>query len=130
MTRQERLDLYREFLDQEGFRPTIDKDGDLMFKVEGRTYFVFADADDAQFFRLVFPNFWSIEDEDERARAYVAAHDATAQTKVAKVFVVKDDTWASLELFCDPPETVRTVLPRGLSAVQSAVDTFAQIMRA
>ena len=130
MTRQERLDLYREFLDQEGFRPTIDEDGDLMFKVEGKTYFVFVDGTDTQFFRLVFPSFWSIENEEERAKAYVAAHDATAQTKVAKVFVVKNDTWASLELFCDPPETVRTVLTRGLSAVQSAVDTFARIMRA
>ena len=130
MTRQERLDLYREFLDQEGFRPSIDGDGDLVFKIEGKTYFVFADPNDAPFFRLVFPSFWSIENEDERAKAYVAAHDATAQTKVAKVFVVEDDTWASLELFCDPPETVRPVLLRGLSAVQSAVDTFAQIMRA
>jgi hypothetical protein len=130
MTRQERLDLYHDFLDHEGYRPAIDKDGDLMFKIEGKTYFVFVDEDDEEFFRLVFPNFWSIEDEDERARAYVAAHDATAQTKVAKVFVVKDDTWATLELFCDPPETVKAVLPRGLLAVQSAVDTFAQIMRA
>lgn len=130
MTRQERLDLYHEILEQEGYRPTIDKDGDLMFKIEGKTYFVFAEEDDAEFFRLVFPNFWAIENEDERARAYVAAHDATAQTKVAKVFVVNDDTWACLELFCDPPETVKTVLTRGIAAVQAAVDTFAQIMRA
>jgi len=130
MTRQERMDLYHEFLEEEGYRPSIDKDGDLMFKIESQTYFVIVEEDDAEFFRLVYPNFWSIENEDERARAYVAAHDATAKTKVAKVFVVNDDTWASLELFCNPPETVKTVLPRGVSSVQTAVDTFTQIMRA
>ena len=51
------------------------------------------------FFRLVFPNFWEIESDGERAQALGAAQEATADTKVAKVFLVKDNVWASVELF-------------------------------
>jgi hypothetical protein len=126
---EQRRELYREYLVGEGFTASRDDDGDIHFKFEGKNYYVIVDDTDEEFFRLIYPNFWSIEDEDERARAYVAAHDASARTKVAKVYVRKDDTWAAVEMFCAPPEVFRAVFPRSLSALQSAVQTFVEIMR-
>ena len=61
-------ELYMDFLSGEGYRPTIDNDGDVVFKVEGGLYYIDVDADDAVYFRVVYPNFWSIENPDEIRR--------------------------------------------------------------
>ena len=82
------------------------------------------DENDEQFYRLVVPNFWTIESDEERERVIRAAMQASAKTKVAKIFPVKDDTWASVELFLSGPEEFGGVFARSLSALQSAVRTF------
>lgn len=117
-------EMIMEYLREEGYLPKLDEDGDIVFKCEGRTYYVILDGSDEQFFRLVFPNFWSITDEDERARVETAAQVATAKTKVAKVFPVKDDTWASVELFLPSAEAFNAVFSRSMSALRAAVQTF------
>lgn len=128
MSKAERISVILEHIRTEGYVPTIDDDGDILFKAEGRSYFVILDENDEQFYRLAFPNFWSIDDEDERERVIHAASHATTKTKVAKIFPVKDDTWASVELFLSGPEEFNGVFVRSLSALQSAVRTFREAM--
>jgi hypothetical protein len=128
MTKNERAELYQTFIKEEGYVPKIDDDGDIVFKYEGRGYIIILD-DDEEYFRLVFPNFWSIETEDERTKVMVAALNTTSKTKVAKVFPVRDNVWASVELFCSPPESFRSVFNRSMSALQSSVDIFVENMR-
>jgi hypothetical protein len=129
MTKQERAEMYREYLTEEGYAPKIDDDGDVVFKFEGRGYFLAVDEEDEAFFRLVFPNFWSIESDYEREKVASAALRATAMTKVAKVFPVRDDTWASIEMFCSPPEVFKTVFRRSLTALQAGVENFREAMQ-
>jgi len=129
LKKEELAALYRDFLDGEGYRPQIDGDGDVAFKHEGGNYVIIIDDDDDEFFRLVYPGFWEIENEPERAKVAQAALHATAQTKVAKVFPVRDNTWASIEMFCSPPETVKTVFRRCLSALRAGVEKFKTAMR-
>lgn len=125
----ERTQMYSEFLRKEGYAPQLDSDGDILFKMEGRTYLIIVDRDDEEFFRIVFPNFWSIENEKERRQVHEAALHATAQTKVAKVFPVRDDVWASVELFCSPPDSFKPVFRRSMSALAAAIATFVSKMR-
>ena len=127
-SREELQELYLEYLKIEGYVPKIDDDGDVMFKAEGRTYFIDVNEKDPQFFRLVFPFFWKIEDEEERTRAFQAANHANLETKVAKVFVVNDDTWASVELFVEKPEDFQPVFTRSLASIRASVDVFAAKM--
>jgi hypothetical protein len=121
-------EIILEYLREEGYLPKLDEDGDIVFKCEGRTYYVILDGNDEQFFRLVFPNFWSISDEEERARVMSAAQAATAKTKVAKIFPVKDDTWASVELFLPSAEAFNAVFSRSMSALRAAVQTFREVI--
>jgi hypothetical protein len=121
--------VYLEYLRENGYRPWVDGDGDVVFKYEGKTFLIFVDEDDLSFFRLVFPNFWPIEDEAERVRAWQAATEATASTKVAKVFLVEDDVWASAELFVGEPSDFEAVFSRCVDAVVAGVNTFATHMR-
>lgn len=80
------------------------------------------------FFRLVYPGFWPIESQAERIKVEKAALEATGGTKVAKVFTVDDNVWATLELFCASPEAVKPVFSRALSALRSAVNRFREEM--
>ena len=123
-------ETYSDFLTTEGYRPTQDGDGDLIFKKEGRTYLIICDDEDRMFFRLVFPNFWSIDSDAERLQALSAAQESTADTKVAKVFLVRDNVWASVELFVADPAAVAPVFERSMGALESAVNRFASAMRA
>lgn len=130
MDKKERAKLYEDFLLKEGYTPTIDQDGDVIFRAEGRTYAILIDERDEEFFRIVFPNFWPIESKQERLKVEQAALQATAETKVAKVFPVRDNVWASIEMFCSPPEVFKTVFARSMSALRAAVGSFAEKMAA
>jgi len=129
MTRSERAQAYMNILTEEGYRPSLDEDGDVVFKKEGRSYLILIDENDPRFFRLVFPNFWPIESELERARVVQAASATTGKIKVAKVFVVRDDVWATVELFVETPDSAKAVFERSMSVLTEAVDTFAEQMR-
>lgn len=100
----------------------------MIFKAEGRTYAILIDERDREFFRLVFPNFWPIESKQKRVEVEQAALQATAKTKVTKIFPVRNNVWASIEMFCSPPEVFRPVFTRSRSALRAAVGTFAEKM--
>lgn len=129
MTKEERQLAVESFLREEGYAPQRDSDGDVAFKYEGRAYVVVVDEADPMFFRLIFPNFWSIDSEEERAQVAEAALEACRSTKVAKVFPVSDNTWASVELFVEPYDNYRAVFFRSLGALQAATQTFLTTMR-
>ena len=121
--------VINEYLRNEGYTPKTDSDGDIVFKHEGNTYIVIFDKDDKDFIRLVYPNFWSIESQDERVIAESAAARATGGTKVAKVFLVKDNTWAAVEIFTTDVNSVIPVFIRCIRAIRTAVKTFVAEMK-
>jgi hypothetical protein len=127
--KKKKLDLYSNYLRSEGYVPEVDKDGDLVFKVEGGTYVLFTHEDDPEYFFILFPSFWPIESEKERSEAYVAANLATAKTKVAKVYVLGDNVSASVELLFGDPEQFKPIFRRALSMLRGAVGMFAEKMK-
>lgn len=128
MNRTERAEAFRRFLSDEGFRPTLDEDGDVVFKVEGYMYYISVEEDD-QFFRLIFPNFWPVESDAERERAERAALTVTAHMKVVKVLPTARGVLATVEMFCVAPEAVYPVFQRCVQAIQGAVRAFMDEMR-
>jgi hypothetical protein len=116
---------YLTFLAAEGYRPRIDANGNVAFKYEGRSYVIRIDEKDATYFCLSYPNFWRIESEAELSRVKEAALAVSAEYKVVKIFPVGDaDTWATIELFCSPPETFTAVFDRCLKALRNGVKEF------
>jgi hypothetical protein len=130
MSKTERVAVIRDYLSNEGYAPQVDDDGDLLFKCEGGSYFIIIDEQDGEFYRLCYPNFWSIDNEPERAQVVKAAQAATGKTKVAKVFTVRDNTWASIELFLGSADQMNVVFKRSMSALQTAVRNFREAMSA
>ena len=121
--------MYMDYLVEEGFRPEIDGDGDVHFKKEGRSYYIIVNETDLEYFRLIFPSYWKIEDENERMRVLVAAEVANRTSKVAKTFIVGDSVTSCAELFVAEPEQFRHVFNRALAALEHGVSTFAGKMK-
>lgn len=125
-------DRLMEFLAAEGYRPSLDTDGDILFKFEGGHYLIRLDPADEQYASISFPNFWSIETAEEGTRALRAANCATMLTKVAKVVVVEDqdEVWSEADLFVECPEQLEALLGRALDAIKAGVAKFTALMRA
>jgi hypothetical protein len=121
--------LYVETLAEEGYRPKLDDDGDIVFKSEGRTLYIRMYPDDTEYMQLVLPNFWKIESEEEREMALIAANHATRVTKVAKVFVTKANTCASIEMFLPEPSLFGKILNRSVVALRNGAEHFAEKMQ-
>lgn len=121
--------VFGEMLLSLGYRYESDGDGDLVFMREGRTYVLLAHEEDRQFVSILFPNFWPIENERERSAAYVAACEATANTKGAKVYPVRDNMFASREMLVSEPEQLDLVFERGMSMLQAVVRNFVEEMQ-
>lgn len=123
-TKRQLQEMYVNHLMGEGYRPDINESGFVSFKVEGKFYVIPIDEDDPEYFNLIFPNFWSIDDEEERAHAMVAANETTASMKVAKVVIHGDSIWACIEMYVSPPEQFTAVFARSLRTLQAGVQHF------
>ena len=129
LSEQQLQELYMTYLKSEGYQPSIDGDGDVKFKVEGKSYYIIVSEKDLQFFQIMYPAFWKVEDLAERQKVLLAAHHATSSTKCAKVIMVKDHAWATVEIFVESPEDFKKVFARSMSALRAGVDNFVEKMR-
>ena len=121
--------MYMEYLKSEGYPAELDDDGDVLFKFEGNTYFIQIDPEDTEFFRIVLPNFWPVKDDAERNKVLEAMNYANAESKTAKVFIVRDNVWVSIEIFVATPEDFRSIFKRSMSALQYGVYNFVMKMK-
>ena len=113
-----------EFLRDEGFRPEVERDDVMQFRLEGGTYVVTFDREDLPYVRLIYPNFWRIGEELEREHAVSAADAANRRIKVAKVFTSNDNVSASIELFLPDAGQFPKIFERALSALRAIVAEF------
>ncbi|MHB1047528.1 MAG: T3SS (YopN, CesT) and YbjN peptide-binding chaperone 1 [Thermoanaerobaculia bacterium] len=118
------------FLDAEGFRPEIDEDGDVRFRHEGRTLYLFRDGKDAEYFRVALPGAWECESPEEESRALAAVNSVNRDLKTVKCVLVDGVVWVSVEQFFDPPEAFRPVFTRLLDVIGSAAWHVRERMRA
>jgi len=121
--------MYMDYLEEEGYKPEIDSDGDVQFKSEGKTYFINVLEDDPMYFRVVLANIWPIESEEERQQVLVAVDYSNAKAKVTKSYMVKDNVWVGIEIFLPKPEDFTAVFSRCMSALNNGTAHFVTRMR-
>lgn len=130
LTKSQLAETWVNFLTAEGYPCDIDGDGDVKFKCEGGTYFIMFDEQDPSYFRLIFPGFWPINHEMDRPKVLQACDYATATTKVVKVYTVRDNVWAAIELLAENPDQVKPMFSRMIRMIRAAVSTFAEKAKA
>jgi len=121
---------FLDFLANDGFRPSINSDGEIMFHFEGKICYLQTAADDAEYMRIIIVNFRQAADADDLARVTAAAQESTAGTKVVKIFTLDGDTWCVAEFLLPEPARFTDVFPRTLSAMRAALRTFEKSLAA
>jgi hypothetical protein len=122
--------FYEKFLREEGFLPRIDEDGDVIFKFEGRTLFISVQESDAQYFRIVMPSFWEIDDEAELIQALRAANEINRKIKVATIVIQGDkDVSSNAEMFIEREPDLEQFFLRTVKVLVQAASDFSDLMR-
>jgi len=128
MSLEDLQNMYMEALAVEGFRPEIDEDGDILFRVIGTNYYIIINENEPQFFQI-YTGFWL--DNMTMEDAYELVNFANRRSYVAKISLsTREDTPERLivsitaELLVDSPEDFKLVLTRALSLVSNAKNIF------
>jgi hypothetical protein len=116
--------LLIDHMTKEGYRPSSNADGEIIFHFEGKICYLQTDEKDHDAIRIVIINFHPFATKADRAKATAAAQEATASTKVVKMFTLDDDTWCAAELLMPEPERFTEIFNRTLSAIRAALLAF------
>ncbi|MDR0402612.1 MAG: YbjN domain-containing protein [Treponema sp.] len=126
MTKPQLQAMYTSYLREQGYQPEVDSDGDVVFKAEGRTFWIDVDDTDLQSFRIVYSNFWEIESLPEKEKVYEVANYINRTTKVAKVYVNsrEDDVSMDANIFIENPEDFKTHFRRMIDLLLFEIREF------
>ena len=120
--------LYMDYLREEGYRPELDKDGDVVFKHERVTFIIFANEDDEQYFKMMIPYFWELESAEETDRAVRVMMRLNREYKAAKFCETGEDVSLFVECFYETADGFKTVFARYVDLLSSALREFRQLM--
>ncbi|PJJ19143.1 hypothetical protein SAMN05216517_102380 [Janthinobacterium sp. OK676] len=117
-------------LQADGYQAQIDSDGDIVFRFEGMGYVLCFDADDAQFGKLLLPNVWSIDTQEELLRVHAALDEVNRRIKLVKGHVQRGQVWFCIEMLLLEQQHWTHFLARATRAIAHAATLFASEMRA
>ncbi|MDR0599456.1 MAG: YbjN domain-containing protein [Treponema sp.] len=126
VSKKQLQDMYVMYLRDEGYRPSVDSDGDVVFKAEGLNFYIDVDDEDLESFRVVLPKFWELESPEERIRAYEVANYINRTTKVAKVFIIssEDDVSMDANIYIGKPDDFKLHFRRMINLLIAELREF------
>ncbi|VVE15489.1 hypothetical protein PPN31114_02877 [Pandoraea pneumonica] len=127
---QDHIQTLLDHLQREGFSAHLDEDGDIAFKREGLQYVLCFDESDPGYGKLLLPNVYQIETQDELHRALVAMDEINRQMKVVKIYTVRDHVWLTVELWFEDQTCWCPLLARSMRALSHALTKFAEAVNA
>jgi hypothetical protein len=118
MSKEQLQQMYMDYLQQNGYQPFIDSDGDVDFKAQGFNFYISVDEGDIESFRIVFPAFWEIESDDERIKASDAISYANRTTKVARIYIERnDDVYIDANILLSKPDDFKNHFERMIDLI-------------
>lgn len=126
-------ELYLTYLKDEGYRGEVDEGGDIQFKYEGRWYYILIEEDDEYCCCMLFPDFWEIETEEEKAQAVVVADAINREYKYGKLFTDEDDDgnmtiFAQVSSFLNDLNDFKAFFTKMLDVLQQMSEDFVRAM--
>ena len=120
--------LYQRVLEEEGYRFTVDEDGDFSLRREGKWLVLFVD-DDPVYFRLSAPNLFECKSEAQVDLALVVANEMNRAYKVVKFVVVDGWVWGNVEMYLQPLDVFRATFDRCADLLCETASEFCRRMR-
>lgn len=122
-------DKYVSFLTEKGYSPEVDTDGDIKFTYEDRTFYITIDMKDKKFFRIAKLGNLELDSESQIAKAINLCHQVTRDTKVAKVYWLKNVIWASSELLLEDQDDFKSIFDRVVKLTEDAYLKFVELWK-
>ena len=116
-------ELVKDWLLNEGYKFEVDEDGDIRFKYQGKAFYCTGDSNDEQFFRIIMPGIYQLE--DNRVKVLEAINTVCREMKVLKAFLVDDKLWLSIEMFVDSSPEVDDFIERCLNILTAGFERIA-----
>lgn len=122
------------FLNQQGFHPNMDEEGDIQFEFDGHPWFIHPDEEDPHLLKI-FTFAWQSEpdvEEDEDQELMLAlqvANICSAKHDAVKVIALPDRLIVvSAEQIYDPFETYKSTFLRLLNSLKNCTEDVQQLM--
>lgn len=119
-------DRIKEYLTEEGYAPRVDEDGDLTYKIEGSSYYIFVDwEEDNRDYYITVARFL-YTDETGLGKAAYACNRISREYKIVQCYYrTHEDSdrisyTVSASCFADSAGEFLHVYPRLLSCVKAA----------
>jgi hypothetical protein len=119
--------IYLDFLTEQGFAPKMNND-DIIFKFEGQTYIISIDSNDDNYFRLILPNFWEVENDKDMNHALRVCNEVNSSIKGANTIIVNNNVWATAECFTENNPNPNDFFIRTLRTVKDASKRYTKKM--
>lgn len=126
LTQKPLQDQYVSYLNDKGYSPEIDKDGDIMFSYNDKRYYITLDLKDPQFFRVARLANLKLSTPTNITKAKEICHDLTRNLKVTKVYWSNGQLWCSSEQYLANSEDYKDIFDRTLRLTESAYNQFAK----
>ena len=126
-----RQNIYMEFLRQEGYQPTIDEDGDIAFRREGRTYYIIISKNDPTLIYFTLFGLRTVSSESDRVRFANAVGVANRRVKVAKMYLTSGNPQRvnlSIEAFIENPNDFGVLFNRYLGTMDLSEQRFREAL--
>lgn len=129
-----KTEMIFNYLNQQGFQPTLDEEGDIQFEYDGMPWFIHPEDDDEQLLKI-FSFAWRSdlesedEDDQEMMLALQVANICTAKHDTVKVIALPDRLIVvAVEQFYEPFESFKGTFLRVLNALKNCTDDVQQLM--
>jgi hypothetical protein len=128
MNKEQLQKLYLDFLAEEGFKGSLDDDGDIELKYEGEKYILYIDGDDPEYFRLQSGYTCEINSDDDIINHLIAANAVNTEFKLGRIFIRLEKKIVLLEtaLFLTQPDSFKPFFKRCLGILQAMISDFAE----
>lgn len=124
-------DLVISTLEAMGYRPMVDKDGDVMFRYQMKTLYVLGtQQDDSTYLVVLLPQFYEIEEGDE-VKVLTVCNKLTRELKQTKIYIDQTlkDVSANCEFFYCEEACLRSQLEQSLGIIAMVRSTFNQTLK-
>lgn len=95
MTNKEQI---KTVLEEMGYRPWLDEDGDLIVRYQLKAFYFLANEEEDNYVAVVFPQLYEMEDGEETL-VMATCNKLVREIKFAKVYV--DQTFKSVSASCE-----------------------------
>jgi len=120
--------MYTDFLNKKGYTPSIDDDGDILFNIDGYSYFIIVREKDPDLFEVIYGINVS---EIPVQKSLEAANYANRNCDGASVYISSDGKAAiiSIVTILLKPKDFQQVFPTVVKMIEEAESAFASQLR-